>query len=88
MRPLDLTETYPTAHFMWAMEKRGVQWSEVATALRSPHVTEPHQGKWRYVRGSLVVVVADVNGPRPALVTCLLRHRQQWNDSDMKTRNR
>lgn len=87
MRRLDLTEVYPTAHMVRVMGERGVQWSEVATALSSPHVVEAHQGRWRYVRGDLVVVVAGLESCRPALVTVLWRRGHQWRSGEMRQRN-
>lgn len=64
------------------MAARGVSWGEVVTAVTHAEVSEPHQGKTRYHRGSLCVVVA----PDGTVVTVLLRSTDQWTNDDARRR--
>lgn len=81
MRGRDLSECIVTAHARDVQKRRGIPWDAVAKALREPHVIEPHQGRWRVVRGPLAVVVADLAKESPVVVTLLLRGVEEtWND--------
>ncbi|MFF0790214.1 DUF4258 domain-containing protein [Streptomyces spiralis] len=72
-----------TKHALAQMAKRDVSPEEVGEAIRRPDGTEPHQGRTRYVKGSLCVVVA-ADG---AIVTVLLRGRATtWDDHDVINR--
>lgn len=64
------------------MRRRGVSPEAVGEAIRCPDVTEPHDGRRRYIKGSLVVVVAEDG----AIVTVLLRSGATWDDLDVVNR--
>lgn len=64
------------------MNARGVTWAQIVEACTRPHVIEPHQGRRRFTRGDLVVVVADDS----TVVTVLLREQDTWNDAGFRER--
>lgn len=73
-----------THHALTVMKRRDISPEEVANALADPQIVEPHQGKRRFVRDGLAVVVA----PDLAIVTILLRSSVQWTDADARARRR
>ncbi|MGX4690750.1 DUF4258 domain-containing protein [Streptomyces sp. JNUCC 63] len=72
-----------TPHFLDVIARRDISPAEVADCLRRPDIVEPHDGRRRFVRGRIAVVVA-ADG---ALVTALLRDRAHWTDADARNRN-
>ena len=64
------------------MSARGVSWGEVVETVTRAEISEPHDGKTRYHRGALCVVVA----PDGTVVTVLLRSLIQWEDCDVRAR--
>jgi hypothetical protein len=75
-------ELSPSRHALAHMEARGVTWAEVVETCQRPHVVEPHQGRRRFVRDGLAVVVAEDG----TVVTVLLRASAQWTDGDARAR--
>lgn len=73
---------YATPHFLAAMRARDIDAAEVADCLRRPDIIEPHEGRRRYVKNGLVVVVAHDG----ALVTALLRSRETWDNAAVRAR--
>lgn len=72
-----------TKHARAKMIERGVTYEEIVEVLTRPHVTEPHEGAVRYVRGDLVAVVA---ADAPVLITVLLRRQGRWTSEDARRR--
>ncbi len=76
-----------THHARRVMAERDVEPEEIAEALRRPDVSEPHEGRRRFTRGPLSVVVAEsADGRRAVVVTVLLRRRASWSDADARNR--
>lgn len=71
-----------SGHALEVMEARNVSPEAVGAAIREPDVVEPHQGRRRFVKGDLVVVV----GPDGVIVTVLLRDRAEWTAKDCRAR--
>lgn len=72
-----------TRHAREKMTERDVAYSEVVEALVAPHIVEPHKGAFRFVRGDLVVVVAEDS---PVVITIVWRKREQWTSAQMRGR--
>lgn len=78
-----------TAHAQRVMCERGVSFSEVEKAVSRPQIVEPHEGRRRFIRGDLVVVVADDRRPGGSdlfVVTVLWRKLDRWTSDQMKAR--
>ena len=76
-----------SAHARRVMAAREVEPEDLADALAAPDLTEPHEGRRRFIRGPLAVVVEEsADGRRALVVTVLLRRRSTWTDSDARTR--
>lgn len=71
-----------TPHLLAKLRERDIAPEEVAECLRRPDVIEPHMGRRRFVRGSLVVVVAHDG----ALITVLIRSRTAWDSTVARSR--
>lgn len=75
----------PSAHALETMTRRDVSWSEVIEACEHPTIAEPpYQGRRRFHRGTLCVVVAEDG----TVVTVLLRGAHQWDDEQARQRPR
>lgn len=73
----------PSAHALEAMERRAVSWSEVVEACEHATIIEPpFEGRRRFHRGALCVVVAEDG----TVVTVLLRASHQWTDAEARGR--
>lgn len=72
-----------TRHAREKMVEREVTFADLVDALRAPQGVEPHNGAFRFVKGDLVVVVAE---DAPIVITVLLRRREQWTSADMRRR--
>lgn len=74
-----------TNHAREVMKRRNISWDELVEVIERPDIIEPHQGKKRYVKGKLCVVVApSLHGK--VIVTILLRDQNQWSDEDVRKR--
>lgn len=73
----------PSAHALKVMAARGVMWGEVVSTVSRAEVIDHHDGRSRYFRGALCVVVADADS---TVVTVLLRASHQWTDADARRR--
>lgn len=74
----------PSRHALAVMAARGVRWGEVVSTVSQVEVTDRHDGRTRYFRGALCVVVADDG----TVVTVLLRSQAQWDDCAARARRR
>ena len=73
----------PSTHALEVMERRGVAWGEVVETCEQASIIEPpHEGRRRFHRGALCVVVAEDG----TVVTVLLRESRQWTDEDVRRR--
>jgi arginyl-tRNA synthetase len=85
VKPLILCDTVPSVHFLAKREARGVDWQTVRLALEKPSVVEQNgDGRARYVRGDIAIVVQGYSTDRPVLITVLLRQQDQWTDEDVR----
>jgi hypothetical protein len=77
-------EIYPTKHVREQMDVRDVTWGEIVDCVDHSEVIygPDHRGRKIYQKGELGVVV----GNDGAIVTVLLRERQQWTDEQMRER--
>lgn len=75
-----------TRHAREVMAARGVTFDEIAEVLARPEIVEPHQGKRRFVRDGVVVVVAEGHRGEKVVVTVLFRRSEQWTSEDMRRR--
>jgi len=76
---------YLSNHAREVMKRRQITWDEVVATVERPDIIEPHQGKKRYVKGTLCVVIApSLHGN--VVVTILLREQKQWSDEDVRNR--
>lgn len=75
-----------TKHAFSVMAKRDIDADDIADALRRPEVVEEHEGKLRFTKNGVCVVVAEENGAA-TVVTVLLRERDQWTDADCRGRH-
>jgi hypothetical protein len=67
------------------MARRAVTWAEVVEVCEHPTIVEPpFEGRRRYHRGALCVVL----GEDGTVVTVLLREVAQWTDADARARAR
>lgn len=93
MKRLELSECLPSVHFLEKKESRGIDWADVRDILENPQVVEVHNGKYRYVKDQLAIVVAfpqlhtrirPGQIENPVLVTILLRVQEKWSDEDVR----
>ncbi|WP_181804615.1 DUF4258 domain-containing protein [Streptomyces shenzhenensis] len=82
MTAFDFARVRVTSRAWDAMKRRDVAPEDLADVLRAPDVAESHNGRTRFVRGPLAVVVAVDPDGAPVVVTVLLRSRAQWGDDD------
>lgn len=77
-------ELRPSPHALCVMKDRGVEWREVVDTVRLYEVTDSHQGRRRFYRGPLCVVVAEDG----TVVTVLLRVQHRWKNEDARKRGK
>jgi hypothetical protein len=83
---LNLSRLRVTAHAWAVMRRRDISPEELALILRSPSVSEPHQGRYRLTRGGLTAVVAIDPDGTTVVISVLSRSAAQWTDSDVRGR--
>jgi hypothetical protein len=88
MTPEELRNVRFTWHAAEVMADRNVTQAQVADVLMHPEIVEPHRGKRRFIKGELVVVLADDDRRRGfyAIVTVLWRRPEAWTSADMRQR--
>lgn len=71
-------EIYPTKHVLEKLDARDVTWAEIVDVVDHPEVVygPDYRGKKIHQKGDLSVVVA----PDGAVLTVLLRDKEQWTD--------
>lgn len=65
------------------MDARAVTWGEVVSTVTHAEVTDEHEGRKRFFRRDLCVVVAG-----EVVVTVLMRSSARWTDRDVRGRRR
>ncbi len=72
-------------HARDVMKRRQVSFEQLVEIISNPDIIEPHQGKRRYVKDNLCVVVASsLHGK--VVITILLRKNDSWTDNDARNR--
>lgn len=79
-------EWEPTPHLIQKMNDRKVTWAEVVDILDHPEVIygPDNRGRRIHQKGDLSVVVSREG----AVITCLLRQKEQWTDDEARNRTR
>lgn len=75
-----------TEHARQVMKRRAITFETIVSIVRDPSIIEPHDGKKRYVRDDLCVVIATDKRGFKVVVTILLRVQDQWTDADVRSR--
>lgn len=87
-RPYTWDELWFTQHSRNMMRARDITPQQVFDIMLDPEIIENQEGRLRFVRRGLVVVLGSKkhrhnNWP---IVTVLLRERKQWTDKDVRER--
>lgn len=77
-------EVFPTKHVLEKMQGRDVTWGEIIDVVNNPQVVygPDYRGTKNFQKGDLCVVVARDG----AIVTVLLKSKDEWTDHHAKNR--